>query len=383
MPIETAAIHDKEVILVGTAHVSHTSVDEVRHAIAEHKPDVVAVELCQARSDVLNNPAVWQEMDIVKVVREKKASLLFVNLLMSSFQRRLGAKLGIRPGEEMRAAIEAAQAGGIPVALIDRSIQVTLQRAWQGLSLTERLRLLFSSLVSIFAAEDLSEEDVEQLKQQDMLSAALEEVAKKTPVIKQVVLDERDIYMAKKISDLEGRKVLAVVGMGHVPGIVPLLGKDADLAALEYVQPKKKSLWGWLFPAVIVAFIALGFSMGSPQQGYAMAKWWIICNAAFGALGAVIALSHPITILVAAAVSPLTTLHPALASGWFAGLSEAYLKKPKVKDFENIATDIMSVRGFWHNTITRILMVVVLTNLGSTAGALVALPILTRIMIAG
>ena len=383
MPIETAAIHDKEVILVGTAHVSHTSVDEVRHAIAEHKPDVVAVELCQARSDVLNNPAVWQEMDIVKVVREKKASLLFINLLMSSFQRRLGARLGIRPGEEMRAAIEAARDSGIPTALIDRSIQITLQRAWQGLSLIERFRLLFSSLISIFAAEDLSEEDVEQLKQKDMLTAALDEVARKTPVVKQVVLDERDIYMAKKLSDLEGKKVLAVIGMGHVPGIVDNLGKDADLAALEHVPPKKKSLWGWLFPAVIVAFIALGFSLGSPHQGYAMAKWWIICNAAFGALGAIIALSHPVTVLVAAVVSPLTTLHPALASGWFAGLSEAYLKKPKVKDFENIATDIMSVRGFWHNSITRILMVVVLTNLGSTAGALLALPILTKIMVTG
>lgn len=383
MPIETATIHEKEVILVGTAHVSHTSVDEVKEAIALHKPDVVAVELCQARYDVLSNPATWQEMDIVKVVREKKASLLFVNLLMSSFQRRLGAKLGIRPGEEMRAAIEAAQAGGIPLALIDRSIQVTLQRAWHGLTLIERFRLLFSSLISIFAAEDLSEEDIEQLKQQDMLSAALDEVAKKTPVIKQVVLDERDVYMAKKISDLEGGKILAVVGMGHVSGIASHLGREADLAALEYVPPKKKSLWGWLFPAMIVAFIALGFFMGSPQQGYAMAKWWIICNAAFGALGAIIALSHPITILVAALVSPLTTLHPALASGWFAGLSEAYLKKPKVKDFENIATDIMSVRGFWHNSITRILMVVVLTNLGSTAGALLALPILTKIMVAG
>ena len=382
MPIETAAIHDKEVILVGTAHVSHTSVDEVRHAIAEHKPDVVAVELCQARSDVLNNPAVWQEMDIVKVVREKKASLLFVNLLMSSFQRRLGAKLGIRPGEEMRAAIEAAQAGDIPVALIDRSIQITLQRAWQGLTLIERFRLLFSSLVSIFAAEDLSEEDVEQLKQQDMLTAALDEVAKKTPVIKQVVLDERDAYMAKKISDLEGKKILAVIGMGHVPGIVSRLGQDADLASLEYVPPKKKSLWGWLFPALIVLFIALGFK-GNPQHGYDMAKSWIICTAIFGALGSIIALSHPVTVLVAAVVSPLTTLHPALASGWFAGLSEAYLKKPKVKDFENIATDIMSVRGFWHNSITRILMVVVLTNLGSTAGALLALPILTKIMVAG
>lgn len=383
MPIETAAINGKEVILVGTAHVSRSSVDEVKEAIVLHKPDVVAVELCQARYDVMSNPAGWQEMDIVKVVRNKKASLLFVNLLMSSFQRRLGAKLGIRPGEEMRAAIEAAQANGIPLAVIDRSIQVTLQRAWQRLSLTERLRLLFSSLTSIFAAEDLSEEDVEQLKQQDMLSAALDEVAKKTPVIKQVVLDERDIYMAKKITDLEGRKVLAVVGMGHVPGIVAHLGKDADLTALDYVPPKKRSLWGWLFPAVIVLFIALGFCMGSPQQGYAMAKWWIICNALFGALGAIIALSHPITVLVAAVVSPLTTLHPALASGWFAGLSEAYLKKPKVKDFENIATDIMSVRGFWHNSITRILMVVVLTNLGSTAGALIALPILTRIMVAG
>lgn len=383
MPTETLQLQGKEIILVGTAHVSKQSVAEVKDAIAQYQPDIVAVELCQNRYDVLKNPRQWQETDIVKVIRDKKASLLFINLLMSSFQRRIGAKLGIKPGEEMLAAIEAAEGAGIPVAVIDRSIQTTLRRAWQRLSFKERCMLLFSSIFSIFAAEDLTEQDVEQLKEKDMLTAALEEVAKKTPIVKQVLLDERDAYMARKISDIEARKVLAVIGMGHMRGIQAQVGQAIDLAALEQVAPKKKSIWGWLIPLTVVLFLVLGFSKGGTQQGYEMAKWWIICNAAFGALGAIIALSHPITILVAAVVSPLTTLHPALASGWFAGLSEAYLKRPRVVDFENIPLDIMSVRGFWRNPITRILLVVVLTNLGSTAGALMAMPILTRIMLAG
>jgi len=292
-------------------------------------------------------------------------------------------KLGVMPGEEIKAALEEAESAGIPVAVIDRSIQVTLQRVWHKLSLRERCMLLFSSLLSIFAVEDFTEEDVEQLKEKDMLTAALDEVAKKTPVIKSVLLDERDAYMARKISDLDGEKILAVVGAGHVKGIMAQFGKDIDLAALEYVPLKKKSIWGWLFPASVILFVILGFFMGGPRQGYEMVKWWIICNAAFGALGALVALSHPVTILIAAAVSPITTLNPALASGWFAGLSEAYLKRPKVADFESIHEDIMSIRGFWRNPITRILLVVVLTNLGSTMGAGLAMPILTKIMLSG
>lgn len=383
MPIETVKLQEKEIILVGTAHVSRSSVEEVRESIARYKPDVVAVELCKNRYDVIRNPKKWQEMDIIKVIKEKKATLLCINMLLSSFQRRIGMKLGVMPGEEIKAALEEAESAGIPVAVIDRSIQVTLQRVWHKLSLRERCMLLFSSLLSIFAVEDFTEEDVEQLKEKDMLTAALDEVAKKTPVIKSVLLDERDAYMARKISDLDGEKILAVVGAGHVKGIMAQFGKDIDLAALEYVSLKKKSIWGWLFPASVILFVILGFFMGGPRQGYEMVKWWIICNAAFGALGALVALSHPVTILIAAAVSPITTLNPALASGWFAGLSEAYLKRPKVADFESIHEDIMSIRGFWRNPITRILLVVVLTNLGSTMGAVLAMPILTKIMLSG
>jgi pheromone shutdown-related protein TraB len=383
MPIETIQLQDKEILLVGTAHVSRQSVDEVREAIAQYHPDVVAVELCQNRYEVLKNPKKWQEMDIFKVIREKKASLLFINLLMASFQRRIGAKLGIKPGEEMRAAIEAAEAAAIPVAVIDRSIQVTLQRTWQKLSLWERCVLLFSSLLSIFAAEDLTEQDVEKLKESDILTAALEDVGKKTPVVKQILLDERDAYMARKVADIDARRILAVIGMGHMPGMKAQMGQAVDIEALEYVAPKQKGFWRWILPAVVVMLIGWGFFMGGAHQGYAMAKWWIICNATFAALGATIALGHPLTILVAAIMSPLKPLHPALASGWFAGLSEAYLKRPKVVDFENISEDIMSVRGFWRNPITRILMVVVLTNLGSTAGTLLAVPILTKIVISG
>jgi pheromone shutdown-related protein TraB len=383
MPIETVKLQDKEVILVGTAHVSRSSMEEVRESIARYKPDVVAVELCKNRYDVIRNPKKWQEMDIIKVIKEKKATLLCINMLLSSFQRRIGMKLGVMPGEEIKAALEEAESAGIPVAVIDRSIQVTLQRVWHKLSLRERCMLLFSSLLSIFAVEDFTEEDVEQLKEKDMLTAALDEVAKKTPVIKSVLLDERDAYMARKISDLDGEKILAVVGAGHMKGIMAQFGKDIDLAALEYVPLKKKSIWGWVFPASVILFVILGFFIGGPRQGYEMVKWWIICNAAFGALGALVALSHPFNILIAAAVSPITTLNPALASGWFAGLSEAYLKRPKVADFESIHEDIISIRGFWRNPITRILLVVVLTNLGSTMGAVLAMPILTKIMLSG
>jgi pheromone shutdown-related protein TraB len=368
-------------MLVGTAHVSKDSVDEVRQAIADFRPDVVAVELCKGRYDVMKNPTAWQETDIVKVIKDKKASLLFVNLIMASFQRRVGAKLGIKPGEEMRIAIEDAEAAGIPVSLIDRGVQTTLLRTWHKLSFREKFSLMFQSLLSIFGAEDLTEEDIEQLKEKDMLTAALEEVAKKAPVVKEVILDERDSYMAGKLGDIQSKKILAVVGAGHMEGIKAKIGTLIDIAALEEVPPKKKSYAGWIFAVLIVLLIGLGIYKGGIGQGIQMAGIWALSTMFFSAVGALIAFGHPLTILVAAVVSPLTAIHPALASGWFAGLTEAWLKKPKVSDFESIHSDIETIRGFWRNPITRILLVVIMTNLGTAFGSLIAMPWLAKILI--
>ncbi len=384
MPIERIQLENKEVILVGTAHVSKSSVEEVRASIEENAPDTVAVELCQSRYDVLKNPKNWQDMDIIKVIKEKKAPFLFANLVMASFQKRVGERFGVRPGDEMRSAIEVAEAEQIPVALVDRNVQITIQRVWRNLSAWEKIRLMFSSLFSILAVDELEEDEIERLKEKDMLTAAMEEIAKSAPTIKRVLIDERDAYMARKIADIEADKVLAVVGAGHMEGLIrQLKNPTADLRSLEEVPVKKRGILKWIIPLAILVLVTMGFFLGGPKQGYEMIKWWLLCNAAFAALGALIALGHPVTILVAALASPITSLNPTLAAGWFAGLSEAYIKKPRVSDFEKIQDDIATVKGWWTNPITRILLVVILANLGSSAGALIAMPILTKIVLAG
>lgn len=384
MPLERIQLADKEVIILGTAHVSKSSVEETRSAIEEFKPDEVAVELCRSRFDVMKNPQAWQEMDIVKVIREKKSLLLFANLVMSSIQRRMGEKLDVKPGDEMRAAIEEAESARIDIALIDRPVQITLQRAWKSLGAWEKTKFLFSSLYSILSMEDISEEEIEKLKEKDMLTQAVEEIAKQAPTIKRVLIDERDAYMARKIVDLKGSRVLAVVGAGHMNGIIEQIKNPVeDISVLEEVPEKRFSILGWLLPLTVLFMVIAGFFFGSPHQGYEMIKWWIICSASLAAIGAGAALSHPLTILVAAVSAPITTLNPALAAGWFAGLSEAYIKKPKVADFQNIHDDIATVRGWWKNPITRILLVVMLVNLGSSLGAFLAMPILTRIVLNG
>lgn len=384
MPIEHVQLRDSEVFMVGTAHVSKNSVEEVRSTIRDMKPDAVAVELCQARYDVMKNPKAWQDKDIVKVIREKKAGFLMANLVMASFQRRIGEKFGVKPGDEMRAAIDEAQANGIEVVLVDRSVQITLARAWRGLSFWEKMKLLYGAVMSIFEVEELEEKDIEKLKETDALTAAVEEMARHAPTIKQVLIDERDTYMARKIADIPARKVVAVVGAGHMKGIMGQIGHPAeDLSALEEVPPKKEGIMKWLLPLLIGTLVVSGFFFGGSTQGYDMIKWWVVVTMVCTALATILALAHPLTVLVAALVSPLTTLHPALASGWFAGLSEAYLKKPKVSDFETIHDDILKVRGWWRNPITRILLVVMFSNLGSTVGVFIATPILAKIMLLG
>jgi pheromone shutdown-related protein TraB len=384
MPIERKQLGDREIIMVGTAHVSRSSVEEVRSAIREMKPDAVAIELCQARYDIIKNPQAWQEKDIFKVIKEKKAAFLMANLVMASFQRRIGEKFGVKPGEEMRVAIEEAEANGIELVLVDRPVQITLARAWRGLTFWEKMKLLYASLLSIFEVEEIEEKDIEKLKETDMLTAAVEEMSRHAPTIKKVLIDERDAYMARKIADIDAKRTVAVVGAGHMKGLLEQIDHPLeDLSSLETVPEKKEGLMKWVIPLAILALVVSGFFFGGTKQVYDMVKWWVLITMACTALATVLALAHPVTVLVAAVVSPMTTLHPALASGWFAGLSEAYLKKPKVSDFESIHDDILKFSGWWKNPITRILLVVMFSNLGSTIGVFIATPILTKIALSG
>jgi len=376
-------IDDKKVILIGTAHVSRESAQQVRQLIQEENPDTVCVELCQSRYQSIRQKERWQETDIVKIIKEKKSFLLLSNLLLASFQKRIAKKLNIKPGQEMITAIETAEEMEAEIRLADRDIRTTLSRTWRAMGLWNKIKLLFQLMLSLGEVEEIKEEDIERMKNEDVLETLLAEVGKSLPVLKDILIDERDLYLAKKIRTAPGQKIVAVVGAGHVPGIKKYWNTDIDIQALEQLPPKSHTagVLKWLIPGAIMAMFIAGFFYGGSQAGKDMIIWWIAANAILAGIGAMIALAHPVTIITSMLAAPLTSLNPMIAAGWVSGLVEAFSRKPKVKDLEKLPEDILSVRGFWRNKVTRILLVVVFTNLGSSIGTFVAFPVIVKLLL--
>lgn len=374
---------DKQVILVGTAHVSRESAQQVRQVIQEEKPDTVCVELCQSRYQSIRQKERWQETDIIKIIREKKSFLLLSNLLLASFQKRIAKKLDVKPGQEMITAIETADEMDAEIHLADRDIRTTLSRTWRAMGLWSKIKLLFQLMLSLGEVEEIKEEDIEKMKNEDVLETLLAEVGKALPVLKDILIDERDQYLAKKIRTAPGQKIVAVVGAGHVPGIKKYWNKDIDIRALEQLPPKSHTagVLKWLIPGAIMAMFIAGFFYGGAKAGQDMIVWWIAANGILAGIGATIALAHPVTIVTSMLAAPLTSLNPMIAAGWVAGLVEAFSRKPKVMDLEKLPEDILSVRGFWRNKVTRILLVVVFTNLGSSIGTFVAFPVIVKLLL--
>ncbi len=375
--------NEKEFVLVGTAHVSKESARLAKAVIEEEKPDTVCVELCQSRYQAIQQKDRWQDTDIVRVIREKKSFLLLSNLLLASFQKRIAKQFDVKPGEEMITAINTAESIGAQVHLADRDIRTTLSRTWRVMGLWSKIKLLFQLTLSLGELNEIKEEDIEQMKQQDVLETLLSEVGKSLPELKTILIDERDQYLAEKIRTAPGNKVVAVVGAGHIRGIQKYWTTDIDTRALEQLPAKGKSIeiLKWLIPLVIVGLFIAGFFFGGKEAGTDMIVWWILANGILAGVGAIIALAHPATILSSIIAAPLTSLNPMIAAGWVSGLVEAFSRKPKVKDLESLPEDILSVRGFWRNNVTRILLVVVFTNLGSSLGTFIAFPVILKVLL--
>ncbi len=372
--------NDKEIIILGTAHVSRESADQAVDVITSEKPDTVCVELCESRYQSIRQKDKWQETDIIQVIKDKKAFLLLSNLIMASFQKRIAAKLDIQPGEEMIRAIETGESVGAEIHLADRDIRVTLSRAWRAMGFWTRIKILFQMLLSLGNVEDIEAEDIEKMKQEDVLETLLSEVGKALPELREILIDERDAYLVHKIRNAPGRKIVAVVGAGHVPGIKEKWDQVRDIQDLQSVPPRGRLFpcFKWLLPVCIAILIISGFFFGGAKAGTDMLAWWFAANGILAGIGAVTALAHPLTILSSVLAAPLTSLNPLIAAGWVAGLVEAFTRKPKVKDFENLSNDILTLKGFWQNKITKILLVVVFTNLGSSLGTFVALPMMLK-----
>lgn len=369
--IHHISIDNKDIFLIGTAHVSKVSAITVKNFIREQKPDSVCVELCPSRFQSITDPEKWKNMDIITIIKQKKALLLLVNLILSTFQKRLARQLGLNPGQEMIEAIQIAKENNINLVLADRDIQITFTRIWKKLGFFGKIKLFFMLLLSIFSQENISEEDIERLKSEDVLTAALQDLAISFPRLKKTLIDERDQYLAEKIKNAPGEKIVAVVGAGHIPGIKKEIYKDHDLLLLNHI-PKSANWIKWILwaiPFTIILIVIYTFIV-SPPSGINQALQWLIWNGSLAALGAFIATAHPLSILTAFLAAPITSLNPLLAAGWFAGIVEAMLRKPKVEDFENLG-NIATFGDFFRNRVTKILLVIALANLGSSLGTFI------------
>ncbi|MFC7319685.1 TraB/GumN family protein [Halobacillus campisalis] len=365
-------LDNKELILIGTAHVSRKSAEQVKEVIDYEQPDSVCVELDEQRYQSIKDGNKWQDTDIFKVIKQKKATLLLMNMVISSFQKRMAKQMGIKPGQEMIQGIESAEETGATLVLADRNIQITFARIWGNLGTMGKAKLLMQIILSIFSNEKVSEEELEKLKSKDMLDAMLQDFTDNFPKLKKPLIDERDQYLSQKIKEAPGQKIVAVLGAAHVPGIKEQIHKEHDLKKLREQPPKSKApkIIGWAIPVIILSIIAYTF-YANPAAGTQQTISWILWNGSFSAIGAAVALGHPLAVLTAFVMAPITSLNPLIAAGWFAGIVQAYFRRPNVKDFETLSDDVSSVKGFWDNKVTRILLIIVLANIGSSLGTFI------------
>lgn len=373
-------VNDK-IVLVGTAHISKDSVDEVKQVIDEYKPDIVAVELCNRRYEAITKKDQWENTPVTRLLKSDNAFLLLAQTFLGSIQRKLGKEYGVEPGSEMIAAMDIAKEKGLEVALIDRDISITLRRAWRRMGFREKLRLVWEFMKAMvgFDEEEMEELDLKKLMDEDVISNLMEEFGEIAPSVSDVLIHERDKYIAKKIQD-ESKKgrVVAVVGAGHLKGIKDHLLKDmnnVDLKELEFVPKKKISILkavGYSIPIIFAALIIYIYLFVGLNQTLDVLKWWIIINGGLSAIGALIARAHPFSIIAAFFAAPITSLSPAIAAGWVAGYVEFKMRKPVVRDFKALSK-IDELKDFWNNRVIRLLMVVALANLGSMIGTFAAI----------
>ena len=367
--IQTIEHEGKIIHIIGTAHVSADSAREVDKTITELKPDSVCIELDEGRYQNITNKDKWEKTNILTVIKEKKAGMFLANLILSSYQKRLADQFGINPGEEMLTAIDKAEEVEAKLVLCDRNIQTTFLRIWRKMGLWDKMKLLFSLIYSMIDNEEITEEQLEELKTEDMLQSALGELAKEFPSLKQYLVDERDIFLCEKIKRAPGTVIVAVVGAAHVPGILAHWHQSNDITEINQVPPKKPygRIIGWSIPVLIILMVISTFSLDK-LSALSQLTHWILYNGTFSAIGALLAGGNILSILVAFIAAPITSLNPLLAAGWFAGITEVFIRKPTVKDFDDLSSDLSSLKGIWRNKVTRTLLVVILANLGSVIG---------------
>jgi pheromone shutdown-related protein TraB len=363
----------KEIILVGTAHVLKESADLIEKVIREERPDSVCVELDEERYRNIQNPNAWENTDIVQIIKEKKTGFLLATLILSSFQKRIAKDFSSVAGQEMLQGIRSAKETGASLVLADRSIQTTFVRIWHGLHLWEKCKLIFSLLFSFGEDHEISNEDVKELLNTDVLKSVTVEMRRQFPKVAEILINERDQYLASKIKEAPGNKIVAVLGGAHVPGVEEEIFKTQDIRKLSEVPHKSPvtRIIGWAIPVAVVGLILYSFVINI-DTGVRQLTSWVLWTGVPAALFTALALGHPLSILTSLVAAPFTTLNPLIACGWLTGLVEATIRKPVVQDINNISKDIITFKGFFKNRFLKVLMIVIMANIGSSIGSFVA-----------
>lgn len=368
-------IGEKELIIIGTAHISRSSVETVIDTITTEMPDAVCVELDEQRFKSLKEQKKWENLDIKSIIKNKQLSTLLINILLASYQKKLGEQVGVKPGAELLEAALTAEKYDIPVSLGDRDVRITLKRSWNSMGFWQKMKFLSFGVAGLFEKEEISEDKLRELREKDVLTEMLNELGKTMPVIKQVLIDERDLYLAEKIRNTPGKKVVAVVGAGHVNGILHTITNsiEVDLKKIEEIplaSPVIKII-GWAIPAIIIGSIFyIGYAKGFASAGDNI-LYWILANGIPSSIGAIIAGAHIFTIIGTFFAAPITSLSPAIGAGYVAAFIQAYFNPPQVKEFQSVTDDFHHTKMWWKNKLLKVLLVFILTSIGSVIGSYV------------
>jgi len=379
--IKIIQLNNSEITLIGTAHVSQLSVEMVEEKITTGDYDCVAVELCSPRLENITNQAWWKNLDIYQIFKKKKAGLLLINLALTAYQKRLAERIGVEAGKEMIRAVELSYEKDLRLEVIDRNISTTLHRLVTEVSFWQKMKIVGGLIAGVFVGEEISEEQIEDLKRGDMLHAVVSEFGEELPEIKRVLIDERDEYMVGRLAEVSAshdapKKILALVGAGHLMGMMASIDSPPDAGHLQELDqkppPSKTGLYvGWGICILILSMFVVGFKQ-SPELGGQLVATWILLNGGLSALGTALALGHPVSIFAAFFAAPLTSLNPTIGAGMVVGLVESYMRKPKVGDFETLREDITHYSMWWKNRVARLLLIFFFSSFGSMIGTYAA-----------
>jgi len=376
----------KELVIIGTAHVSAESAKLVEETIRDVQPDTIAVELDQQRFEVIQNRKRYENTDIIEILKSKKALFFAAQLIMSAYQRKIAKKLGVTPGAEFKKAIELSQELKARLVLADRDVGFTLKRLIRLMTFRDKFKAFAALLFATEEDKNIDEEKITEIKNPDTLTALIGEMGDTMPKVKQVMLDERDLYLAGRIQENLGQKTVAFVGAAHVQGIIKTLERKIaaeELTAVEYIPPASRlsKILPWILPAAILGFFIYGFMSGNSEMAGQAAIYWVLINGILTALGCIVALGHPLTIPAGFFAAPITSLNPMIGAGMVTGLVQILLVRPKVLDIEKAVDDASSFKGWWKNRLTRVLLVTVFASIGSAIGTFVAFPMVVKILL--